>query len=387
MKYGSEYNGWQFMCDYHVLTLGGRVIKGVNYDGYTIYPCHMQDGKWAPVGECSISSFCRNIENGTYRMMHNDGRFADTYKEECKELSTKDRRKTEKTYYHYSYKAGSESISIRPVPVHANNTYKTDTVILSVNADGDCLFSMYSESNCATADFYDMISDTLIENARQAENVLNIANQRIAALNVARSKPNMRRFMTVDAVAEIMDSGETISFVPETEDTAVADSGSHEHYVAKISGDFGGRTLIVGNYGKGIVFSDSLGEMDTAGVLRKFLETNCHMHSDFDDDSNDVMLCVDVEDGTACTAHYAPPKDAAVAEMFPDCASISPGEWSSFGKTMKTANGNSIEIGLYREPDDNGKYAGTLTLQVFIGDDVVVCEQMSERADAGSAEE
>ena len=56
-----------------------------------------------------------------------------------------------------------------------------------------------------------------------------------------------------------------------------------------------------------------------------------------------------------------------VAKMFPDWMEVSPGEWS------KHSIGNVAEkryIGLYREPDES------YTLQAFIGDNVVGCEEI-----------
>lgn len=63
--------------------------------------------------------------------------------------------------------------------------------------------------------------------------------------------------------------------------------------------------------------------------------------------------------------------------MFPDWAFIKNGEWSRLGRIINTINGDKVEFGLYREPD-NEEYAGTLTLQVFINDDVVICKQVSK---------
>ena len=371
----SNVDGWQIICDYKVFVLNGQVHNGITYNGDTIYPYRVRNGKLFAVEKCSISTFRRNIMNGTYLMMYSDKRRAETWHEGA---SANVGRDAEKTYYLYSYKTGSSNAVMRPALIHTNGTHETGVVNYSVDTDGDYMFSMYSESDNAAADFYEMVSDVLTENARQAENIMKAANEKISAFNVVRSGLSYN-FMTVEDAAEVLDNGKTISFMPETEENA--DGNSTEWYGAKISEDFGGRTLVIGKSGKGIVFSAPSDENGTAESLGKFLENNFHMRSD------DVMLRIDVNSETAYTAHYAPPKDAAVAEMFPDYASISPGEWSSFGKTMKTVNGDSIEIGLYREPDGNDEYSGTLTLQVFIGDDVVVCEQMSERADAGGAEE
>ena len=69
--------------------------------------------------------------------------------------------------------------------------------------------------------------------------------------------------------------------------------------------------------------------------------------------------------------------DETLKEMFPDWHSIPKGEWSQYGKIIQAAGTNKIEIGLYREDDSDPEIAGTLTLQVFVNDDVMVCEQVS----------
>ena len=65
-----------------------------------------------------------------------------------------------------------------------------------------------------------------------------------------------------------------------------------------------------------------------------------------------------------------------IKELFPDWNRLKKGEWSRHGRIIDTVNGRKIEIGLYREPADT-EYNGTLTLQIFCNDDVVVCEQGS----------
>lgn len=65
-------------------------------------------------------------------------------------------------------------------------------------------------------------------------------------------------------------------------------------------------------------------------------------------------------------------------DLFPDYKEIAPGNWSeNCVRTFAVDEGKYIEIGLYREPLDE-EYAGTLTLQIFLGDDVVLCEQVEE---------
>lgn len=50
---------------------------------------------------------------------------------------------------------------------------------------------------------------------------------------------------------------------------------------------------------------------------------------------------------------------------------VKPGNWCIplVNNVFNTPDGKDIEIGVYREPDD-----GTYTLQIFDGDDVVMCK-------------
>ena len=62
-----------------------------------------------------------------------------------------------------------------------------------------------------------------------------------------------------------------------------------------------------------------------------------------------------------------------IKDYFPDWKSIDKNEWGDNTIIEYGNNGNKfIEIGLYREED--GKY----TLQIFNGDDVILCEDVSE---------
>ncbi len=70
--------------------------------------------------------------------------------------------------------------------------------------------------------------------------------------------------------------------------------------------------------------------------------------------------------------------DEEIKKMFPDWAFIKKGEWSELGRIINTIKGDKVEIGLYREPDGNNEYAGTLTLQIFLNDNVILCKQVSE---------
>jgi hypothetical protein len=67
-------------------------------------------------------------------------------------------------------------------------------------------------------------------------------------------------------------------------------------------------------------------------------------------------------------------------KVFPDWETIEPGEWSKHGITISQGMVNGKErfayIGLYREPAKNEEYAGTYTLQIMNGDDVIFCCQV-----------
>ena len=78
-------------------------------------------------------------------------------------------------------------------------------------------------------------------------------------------------------------------------------------------------------------------------------------------------------------------------EMFPDYETIKPGEWSNHNQTITCIDGNgertSVEIGLYREPNDGGEYANTLTLQIFDGDNVLLSYQVANAVQITSCTE
>ena len=67
-----------------------------------------------------------------------------------------------------------------------------------------------------------------------------------------------------------------------------------------------------------------------------------------------------------------------LTKLFPDWKDMKPGEWSNGGIKVpyKEIPGRqrAIEILLYREPEENEEYAGTYTLQVYEGSDVIFCE-------------
>ena len=65
-----------------------------------------------------------------------------------------------------------------------------------------------------------------------------------------------------------------------------------------------------------------------------------------------------------------------VKAQFPDWADLKPGSWSKHPINLcyGTAPYESVEIGLYREPLENEEYAGTYTLQIMHGDDVILCQ-------------
>lgn len=74
------------------------------------------------------------------------------------------------------------------------------------------------------------------------------------------------------------------------------------------------------------------------------------------------------------------PPDESVQALFPDWNTIVCGKWSEHGRELVCSDGSKIEIGLYREPlkdDDEDEYAGTLTLHIFDGDDVILCKTVN----------
>lgn len=84
-------------------------------------------------------------------------------------------------------------------------------------------------------------------------------------------------------------------------------------------------------------------------------------------DVNTLALKI-VDIATQCVKNV----DDSIKEMFPDWWHMEKGEWSDHGRIINTAGADMVEIGLYREDAD-----GSLTLQIFVNDDVVVCEQVS----------
>ena len=63
-----------------------------------------------------------------------------------------------------------------------------------------------------------------------------------------------------------------------------------------------------------------------------------------------------------------------IKEMFPDWGTMECGTWSCNNKLIPYGKRDNdvIEIGLYRESD------GSYTLQVFNGDEIVICETVKE---------
>lgn len=62
-------------------------------------------------------------------------------------------------------------------------------------------------------------------------------------------------------------------------------------------------------------------------------------------------------------------------QQFPDWETIEPGDWSKNTKKFE----DDVEVGLYREPlDEDADIAGTYTLQVFWGDDVIYCKTITD---------
>lgn len=67
-----------------------------------------------------------------------------------------------------------------------------------------------------------------------------------------------------------------------------------------------------------------------------------------------------------------------IMEMFPDWEKMEPGTWSEYGKLISYAGGHVVEIGLFREPMENDEYAGTYTLQIYDGDEVIFCAKVEK---------
>lgn len=69
-----------------------------------------------------------------------------------------------------------------------------------------------------------------------------------------------------------------------------------------------------------------------------------------------------------------------VKDMFPDWETIEPGNWSVNGCALHYGeaedSGREIYIGLYREPLDGDEYAGTYTLEILDGDEVIFCQKV-----------
>ena len=65
-----------------------------------------------------------------------------------------------------------------------------------------------------------------------------------------------------------------------------------------------------------------------------------------------------------------------VKEFFKDWKEINYGEWSRFAFTLDLG-GKYLDVMLYREPFENDEYAGTYTIQVFLGDEVMFCHEIN----------
>ena len=63
--------------------------------------------------------------------------------------------------------------------------------------------------------------------------------------------------------------------------------------------------------------------------------------------------------------------------LFPSAGDTPPGKWCREHILIQCAD-TKLEISAYRESEDNDEYAGTLTLQIFAGDDVIFCEKIDE---------
>lgn len=70
-------------------------------------------------------------------------------------------------------------------------------------------------------------------------------------------------------------------------------------------------------------------------------------------------------------------KQINFTDLFPDTQNVKPGTWHSNGIYLNT-NNETIEIVLYREPEQNEEYAGTLTVQIFRNDEVIYATTVPE---------
>lgn len=66
-------------------------------------------------------------------------------------------------------------------------------------------------------------------------------------------------------------------------------------------------------------------------------------------------------------------------EIFSDYAEMECGTWSEHDVWIKYGHerNEALDISLYREPMENEEYAGTYTLQVFDGDNVIFCKRVA----------
>ena len=67
--------------------------------------------------------------------------------------------------------------------------------------------------------------------------------------------------------------------------------------------------------------------------------------------------------------------EGTIKKEFPDWKTMECGTWSQYGR-IYDIDKRKYEIGLYREPMDDDEYAGTYTLQIFDGDDVIYCAKV-----------
>ena len=77
--------------------------------------------------------------------------------------------------------------------------------------------------------------------------------------------------------------------------------------------------------------------------------------------------------------------EEALRFLFPDIDKMKCGWWSDhFYECADCARTNTVQqrmlVGLYREPEGSGEYAGTFTLQGYIGDDVIFAKTVLERS-------
>ena len=71
-------------------------------------------------------------------------------------------------------------------------------------------------------------------------------------------------------------------------------------------------------------------------------------------------------------------KKRNIKNLFKSAKNTPPGEWCR-EHVLVQCEDTLVEMSVFREPDDGGENAGTLTLQIFAGDDVIFCERINKK--------